>query len=89
VKTNIARASKLHPSLTELGVDLATATSDFETQFRTTADEAAAIILNGVRKNARRVLVGWDAKGIDLMQRLFPGSYHGLIVRQGQRVLKR
>jgi NAD(P)-dependent dehydrogenase (short-subunit alcohol dehydrogenase family) len=89
VKTNIARRTKVHASLSTLGVDLETATADFESQFRLTADEAAAIILSGVRKNARRVLVGWDARGIDLMQRLFPGSYHGLLARAGPRALKR
>jgi len=44
--------------------------------------------LRGVSKNARRVLVGSDAKALDLLQRLFPGSYHGVIARRSPRALK-
>ena len=38
--------------------------------------KAADIILNGVRKNKSRILVGLDAKLLDLSQRLFPKHYH-------------
>jgi len=38
--------------------------------------KAANIILKGVRKNKSRILVGLDAKLLDLSQRLFPKHYH-------------
>jgi NAD(P)-dependent dehydrogenase (short-subunit alcohol dehydrogenase family) len=88
VKTNIARASKLHGSIEKLGVKMDDAVSEFESQFRLTADEAAQIILRGVQKNSRRVLVGSDAHLLDRMQRWLPGSYHGLIVRFARRRMK-
>ncbi len=88
IKTNIARASKCHPSLAELGIDdIENAGRRFERAFRTTADEAAEIILRGVQKNARRVLVGNDAKLIDLMQRLVPDRYHAFVARSAKRAL--
>lgn len=88
IKTNIARASKVHPSMAELGVDDSDAAkSRFERAFRVSADEAAETILRGVQKNARRVLIGTDARMIDLLQRLLPGSYHGVLARVSRRVL--
>lgn len=88
IKTNIARASKVHPSVRDLGIDdVDGAGRRFERAFRVTADDAAEIILRGVEKNARRVLVGTDARFIDLLQRFVPGSYHGLVARIAKRVL--
>lgn len=90
IKTNIARAARVHPSMADLGItDAEKSKRDFEKAFRVTADEAAAIILRGVQKNKRRVLVGTDAKAIDLVQRLLPGSYHGLLAKMYLRTAKR
>jgi NAD(P)-dependent dehydrogenase (short-subunit alcohol dehydrogenase family) len=88
IKTNIARASKMHPSMTALGIKMENAVSEFEKNiFRTTADEAADIILRGVAKNARRVLVGSDAYFVDWMQRTLPTGYQSLLVREARRRL--
>jgi NAD(P)-dependent dehydrogenase (short-subunit alcohol dehydrogenase family) len=90
VKTNIARASKMHASMADLGVDDSEeAKNRFERSFRLSADEAAEIILRGVQKNARRVLVGTDARIFDLVQRILPGSYHGLLARISRHALSR
>ena len=89
IKTNIARASKVHPSMADIGVDdLEGSKARFEAGFRTTADDAAETILRGVQKNARRVLIGFDAYVIDTMQRLLPTRYQQIIVRVSRRVLK-
>ncbi len=48
---------------------------------KTTAQEAAATILHGMRKKQRRVLVGKDAKLLDKVQRFAPTRYQGLIVK--------
>jgi short-subunit dehydrogenase len=42
------------------------------------ASRASQIILNGVRKNRSRILVGTDAKLMDLCQRLTPMHYESL-----------
>ena len=87
IKTNIARASKVHESMKKLGIDdLEAAGERFEKAFRMTADDAAEVILRGVAKNARRVLVGSDAHLIDIVQRLLPGRYHALIAKMHHRV---
>jgi hypothetical protein len=61
----------------------------FEKAFRVTAEDAAETILRGVVRDARRVLVGADAHALDLLQRLLPGSYHGIVVRAARRTFER
>lgn len=88
VKTGIARSGTRHASVTKLGTNLDTAVADFEKILRMDPDEAAAIILRGVQKNARRVLVGADAWALDRVQRWFPSSYHALVARGAKAQLK-
>jgi NAD(P)-dependent dehydrogenase (short-subunit alcohol dehydrogenase family) len=84
IRTNIARAARVaraavaHPGQAELA-------ARFEALARTTPDTAARAILRGVARNARRVLIGRDAWGIDLMQRLTATGYQALVVRQVRR----
>jgi butyryl-CoA dehydrogenase len=47
----------------------------FEKAAKTTPDEAARQIWNGVRANKARVLIGADARLIDRVTRLFPTNY--------------
>ena len=84
IKTNIAMAGKVDPSMQKLtGVDA-------ETQKRrankainvTTAESAALQILAAVEKNQRRVLVGPDARMIDKIARLLGSWYQPVIMRQ-------
>ncbi|MBP7485380.1 MAG: SDR family oxidoreductase [Aquabacterium sp.] len=84
IKTNIAMAGKVDPSMQKLtGVDA-------ETQKRrankainvTTAESAALQILAAVEKNQRRVLVGPDARMIDKVVRLLGSWYQPVIMRQ-------
>lgn len=89
IKTNIARTSKVHPSMADLGVtDLEGASRRFEKAFRVTADAAAETILRGVQRNAPRVLIGTDARFIDFLHRVFPGSYQSLIARTSRRAFR-
>lgn len=85
IKTNIMHATQSHASLADLGIDIARSNREMEKAFRTTSEKAAEIILRGVRKNARRVLVGTDAHILDLVTRFLPGTYHGIFARIGRR----
>jgi NAD(P)-dependent dehydrogenase (short-subunit alcohol dehydrogenase family) len=93
IKTNIARAARVSQSLKDLGLgdsmQPAQVPLAFERAFRTTSDEAAATILRGVRRNARRVLIGGDARALDLLQRLFPAGYQRLATAVARRFLRR
>jgi len=61
------------------GVDTATLTDFFDKRLTmTTPEKAAKIILEGVRKNKARVLVGPDAKALDLIVRITGSGYQKL-----------
>jgi short-subunit dehydrogenase len=81
IKTNIARAARFDPSMRELvgGGDEASHKAKFEQLFITEAKDAAATILAGVRRNSARVLIGPDARLIDLIQRTMPVAYPQLV----------
>jgi hypothetical protein len=61
------------------GVDREGLTKTFDKKLtRTTPERAAQIILDAVRKNRPRVLVGADAKVLDLIVRLTGSGYQRL-----------
>ena len=80
IKTGIARSSRIDPSIRDLGVSDVGTREKFEKTFITSADKAARVILDGVRRNQRRVLIGPDARVFDWMVRLLPASYQRLSV---------
>jgi short-subunit dehydrogenase len=47
---------------------------------RTSPDKAAEVILRGVERNRRRIVIGMDAHLMDWVQRLMPALYQRLIV---------
>ena len=62
--------------------------ANFEKMARTTPDEAAEVILKGVRKNKKRVFIGLDAHIISRFVRWLPGLYFWVMgrgARQGQK----
>ncbi len=71
IKTSIARNARINRTMFSVTKDQATRLYEDEL-FRTTPDEAARIIIDGIKKNRRRILVGMDAKAIDLLVRLLP-----------------
>ncbi|MFV8267708.1 SDR family NAD(P)-dependent oxidoreductase [Mycolicibacterium peregrinum] len=74
VKTSIARSAS-----TADGVDAAAVSRVFDRMAITSPDRAARIILNGVRRSKARVLVGPDAKALDLVVRLTASGYQRLL----------
>ena len=53
----------------------------------TTAEQAANTILDGMEKNAYRVLIGRDAKLMDVLYRVYPKGAAGFIARQMKSLL--
>jgi NAD(P)-dependent dehydrogenase (short-subunit alcohol dehydrogenase family) len=90
IKTNIAKNARMNDDVSDItGTDPKRAAADFEKLFRTTPEEAAATILNGVQRNKRRVLIGADAVAVDTMQRLLPTTYQRLMASGQKMLLKR
>ena len=87
IRTAIAQSSRISSNM--VGFMLETeqqGKDDFEKFFITTADEAARVILDGVRKNKRRVLIGRDARAADWLARTLPAAYQALVVMQTRRM---
>jgi NAD(P)-dependent dehydrogenase (short-subunit alcohol dehydrogenase family) len=76
IKTNIAKSARVDPSVARAtGRDAADATREFEQTFLTSPEQAARIIVDGVRRRRRRVLVGPDARVYDWLARILPTAY--------------
>ncbi|MFM0668155.1 SDR family NAD(P)-dependent oxidoreductase [Paraburkholderia sediminicola] len=87
IRTGIAQSSRIASNM--VGFMLETeqqGKDDFEKFFITTADEAARVILDGVRRNKRRVLIGRDARAADWLARTLPAAYQALVVMQTRRM---
>lgn len=75
VKTNVAKNAKRVAGMPGQPNDV-DAAAEFEKAAKTTPEAAAATIVAGMAKRQHRVLIGADARFIDLMTRLFPVSYY-------------
>ncbi|MEV0945724.1 SDR family NAD(P)-dependent oxidoreductase [Rhodococcus sp. NPDC049939] len=83
VKTAIARNATVGP-----GEDRDTSAAFFDKRLaRTTAEDAAKIIVNGVRKGKPRILVGTDAKLLDAFVRLVGSNYQRVVATVVERIV--
>jgi len=80
IKTGIARSSRIDENIRDLGINDVDSREKFEKTFITSADKAARAILDGVRRNQRRILVGPDARVFDWVVRLLPSTYQRIAV---------
>ncbi len=81
VKTNIARSARAEDGIS--GEELA---KRFDKIASLTPDQAAAIILKGVHRGHPRILVGNDARALDLMQRVLGSGYQQIVSRSAARI---
>ena len=57
----------------------------FDAVAKTTPAAAALRIIEGIEKNAPRILIGNDARFMDLLQRLLPGTYWSVLARRMEK----
>ncbi|MHB8418238.1 MAG: SDR family NAD(P)-dependent oxidoreductase [Myxococcales bacterium] len=88
VRTNIVRNGRILRTSRGEAADAGKAAADFDGMARASPEEAARTIWRGVLRNAPRVLVGGDARLVDLLQRLMPVSYP-VFIRASRRLLER
>ena len=79
IRTNIANSAKMNDSLKTLGMNPEKSAKSFNKLLRCPPKEAARQILEAVKKDKRRLLIGNDAKALDLLQRLLPTGYQKVI----------
>src|SRR5688500_76831 len=79
IKTNIVRNSRIGSDTPadwkQQGVKF------FDKVAKTTPEEAAEVIVQGIKDRNPRILIGKDALGISLFSRLFPKRYLSVIER--------
>jgi short-subunit dehydrogenase len=85
VKTNIARRALAGAHLRE-SVNPKELGDRFEQLARTSPEAAAQRIVRGIERNDPRILIGWDARLLDLFQRLRPATYWALLGRAFNRI---
>lgn len=87
IRTNIARSARFNRALH--GMTRESVAALYEKKFfRTTAEEAAEIIVAGIREDQRRILVGQDAKIMDLAVRVSPVGFVDWAGRLADRVTR-
>ncbi len=89
IKTNIARNARMEDSAASVAAaEGRDPGAEFEKIARTTPAEAANVILNGVEKNKKRVMIGLDAHIVTRMVRWFPNLYFRILGAMGKRANK-
>ena len=87
IKTNIAAASRFYKDPMG-GKNRKEAAERFSRLARTTPEQAAITIVNGIERGSGRVLIGTDAYFIDWIQRLMPVRYNNFMNWLMQRLAK-
>ena len=82
IKTNIVRNMRTGVGITD-NARRVESIERFDNEFaKTTPAVAAQTIIKGIENNAPRVLIGGDAKFMDLLQRFRPGTYFSVLQRR-------
>ena len=77
VKTAIAENARMGLNITAASKDKLI--NEFNKSIYTSAEKAAMDIIKGIKKNKRRIVIGWDARIADIIVRLFPSHYEDLM----------
>jgi NAD(P)-dependent dehydrogenase (short-subunit alcohol dehydrogenase family) len=90
IRTEINRQARIGEGTEKLlGVSAETARDKFDKLLDiTSAEKAARIIIGAVERNARRVVVGPDAKFMDIVVRLLGSWYQPLVLANIKRLAK-
>jgi short-subunit dehydrogenase len=87
VATNIVRNSRAGTGVTD-NARRAQTIERFDAVAKTTPAAAALRIITGIEKNQPRILIGNDARFMDLLQRFRPGSYWAVLARRIEKAAK-
>src|ERR1700736_2192900 len=85
VSTNIVRNSRTGIGVTD-NARRAQSIDRFDAIAKTTPATAALRIIEGLEKNAPRILIGNDARFMDVLQRFRPGTYWAMLQRRIEKM---
>jgi len=86
VSTNIVRNSRAGTGVTDNA--RRAQTIEWFDAVAKTAPAAALRIITGIEKNQPRILIGNDARFMDLLQRFRPGTYWAVLARRIEKAAK-
>jgi short-subunit dehydrogenase len=87
VATNIVRNSRAGTGVTD-NARRAQTIERFDAVAKTTPAAAALRIIVGIEKNQPRILIGNDARFMDLLQRFRPGTYWAVLARRIEKAAR-
>ena len=87
VATNIFRNSRTGVGMTD-NARRAQSIERFDAVAKTTPAAAAQRIIKGIENNQPRILIGNDARFMDLLQRFRPGTYWSVLARRIEKATK-
>jgi len=87
VATNIVRNSRTGVGMTD-NERRAQVIERFDSVAKTTPAAAALRIIAGIEKNQPRILIGNDARFMDLLQRFRPATYWPVLARRIEKATK-
>ena len=86
VSTNIARNSRTGTGVTD-NARRVQAIDRFDAVAKTTPAAAALRIIQGIEKNQPRILIGNDARFMDLLQRFRPATYWAVLAKRIEKMM--
>jgi len=88
IKTNIVRNSRAGSGVTD-NERRVQSIERFDAIAPTSAKDAALRIIKGIEKNEPRILIGSDARFMDLLQRFRPATYWNVMAKRIEKASKR
>jgi len=91
IKTNIVRGGRHYNDIQGGRADVNLLIKEFDSIARTSPEEAARVIINGILKDKPRVLIGQDAYMMDRLARSLPSSYDKVmmgVTKLGRRFMQ-
>jgi len=88
IKTNIVRNSRAGTGVTD-NERRVQSIERFDAIAQTSAKDAALRIIKGIEKNEPRILIGSDARFMDLLQRFRPATYWNVMAKRIEKASKR
>jgi short-subunit dehydrogenase len=88
IKTNIVRNSRAGSGVTD-NERRVQSIERFDAIAQTSPKDAALRIIKGIEKNEPRILIGGDARFMDFLQRLLPGTYWNVMAKRLAKMAKK
>jgi short-subunit dehydrogenase len=85
IKTNIVRNSRMGAAITD-NERRVQSIERFDAIAQTSPRDAALRIIKGIEKNQPRILIGGDARFMDILQRFRPATYWNVMARRIERM---